>query len=314
MHTCSKDAVVRAIASQETRKEANQQRPSFKPYQVVVSAMQEDPGMSSRQLSKRAKSIVEDQDTTTRLAHSTSLARQNKPLKDDSRAPHLWSDSILTLHENVLSFALNALTDTLPHNANLHLWGKSPTAICKLCDQPQSLLHMLNACPYALNHRRYNDWHDSVLGSTYTFLKQAVPSTKSITADLPSLQYNFPQEMVCTNSRPDIVVWDQATITIIELTVPFELCFNAAVQRKMDRYAELRSSCQEAGYKADILTIEVGSRGFINTPSFNALYEAFPAKQYQREALEQDVVCKCILESYRIWCKLNWKEPSVAGE
>jgi hypothetical protein len=214
----------------------------------------------------------------------------------------------------VLSFALNALTDTLPHNANLHLWGKSPTAICKFCDQPQLLLHVLNACPYALNHRRYNDRHDSVLDSIYTFLKQAVPSTKSITADLPSLQYNFPQEMVCTNSRPDIVVWDQATITIIELTVLFELCFNAAVQRKMDRYAERRSSCQEAGYKANILTIEVGSRGFINTPSFNALYEAFPAKRYQCKALEKDVVRKCILESYRIWCKRNWKEPSVAGD
>ena len=62
------------------------------------------------------------------------------------------------------------------------------------------------------------------------------------------------------------------------------------------------------------ITIEVGSRGFINTPSFNALYEAFPVKRHQREALEKDVVRKCILESYQIWCKRNCKKPSIAGD
>ena len=52
-YTCSRDPVVRAIASQKTRKEATQMRPSFRPYQVVVSAMQEDSGMSSYQLSRK---------------------------------------------------------------------------------------------------------------------------------------------------------------------------------------------------------------------------------------------------------------------
>ena len=48
-YTCSRDPVVRAIATQETRKEATQTR-LFKPYQVVVAAMQDDPGATSKQV------------------------------------------------------------------------------------------------------------------------------------------------------------------------------------------------------------------------------------------------------------------------
>ena len=125
-YTCSRDPVVRAIASQKTRKEATQTRPSFRPYQVVVSAMQEDSGMSSYQLSRKVKSMVEEEDATARLRYSRSLVRQNKPLNDDSRAPHVWSTTITSLPERVLSFALNSLTDTLPHNATSTCGRRSP--------------------------------------------------------------------------------------------------------------------------------------------------------------------------------------------
>ena len=87
-------------------------------------------------------------DTETRFSHSTNLSVQNQPLKDNtSRAPRLWSFSVATLPERVFKFALNSLTDTLPHNANLHLWRKLPSPSCKLCGQRQTLLHVLNACP-----------------------------------------------------------------------------------------------------------------------------------------------------------------------
>ena len=311
MYTCSRDPVVRAIASQETRKEATQLRPCFKPYQTVITAMQADPGVCRQKLSQQAKAIVEDGDTSVRLTHSTSLVKQNRPLHDNSRAPHIWSDTITSLPESVLSFALNALTDTLPHNSNLYLWKKIPSPLCNLYGQQQTLLHILNACPYALNLRRYNDRHDRILESIYMFLKKVLPPSKNITADLPNLKYSFPQEIACTNSRPDLVVWNQYTITIIELTIPYELCFDAAATRKTGRYSELRDSCSAAGYKASIITVEVGSRGFINSTSLDALYAAFSVKHTEQESLEKEVVRKCLLESHRIWCKRNWREPTT---
>ena len=98
-YTCSRDPVVRAIATQETRKEATQTRPAFKPYQVVVAAMQNDPGTTSKRVRERAKSRVEEGDTNARLCHSTSLSRQNLPLRDDSRAQQLWSVIVPSLPE-----------------------------------------------------------------------------------------------------------------------------------------------------------------------------------------------------------------------
>ena len=227
-YTYSQDPLVRVIATQETRKEATQTRSAFKPYQVVVAAMQEDPGATLKQVRERAKSRVEEVDTDARLYHSTSISRQNLPLRDDSRAPQLWSATILTLTEQVLRFALNSLTDTLPHNANLHLWKRITTPACILCAERQTLLHVLNACPYALNRKRYNDRHDAIL----TRICQLSPS-QSITADLPNQPYSFPQHVVCTDSRPNIVVWDRSGITIIELTVPFELCVDSAVHTRV---------------------------------------------------------------------------------
>ena len=220
------------IATQETRKEATLTRQAFKPYQVIVAAMQEDPGATSKQVRERAKSRVEEADTDARLRHSTSLSRQNLPLRDDSRAPQLWSATISTLPDQVLRFALNSLTDTLSHNANLHLWKRITTPVCILCGERQTLLHVLNACPYALSRRRYNDRHDAILMCIRDFLADQLSPSQSITADLPNQPYSFPQHIVCTDSRPDIVVWDRSAITIIELTFPFELCVDSAVARK----------------------------------------------------------------------------------
>ena len=62
-YTCSRDPVVSVIATQETtQKEATQTSSAFKPYQVVVAAMQEDPGTTSKQVRKRAKSRVVEED------------------------------------------------------------------------------------------------------------------------------------------------------------------------------------------------------------------------------------------------------------
>lgn len=156
--------------------------------------------MSSYQLSRKVKSMVEEEDATARLRYSRSLVRQNKPLNDDSRAPHVWSTTITSLPERVLSFALNSLTDTLPHNANLHLWKKVSSAACDLCGNPQTLLHVLNSCPYVLEKRRYKDRHNSILEAIHSFLVDLLPAIKSITVDLPSHSYSFPQQIVCTDT------------------------------------------------------------------------------------------------------------------
>ena len=86
----------------------------------------------------------------------------------------------------------------------------------------------------------------------------------------------------CTDSRPDIVVWDRSAITIIELTVPFELCVDSAVAGKTERYSELLGTCRDTSYKANLLTLQVSSRGFTHTDSFDKLYQSSLPPQLNR--------------------------------
>ena len=62
-----------------------------------------------------------------------------------------------------------------------------------------------------------------------------------MTADLPGAIYQYPLQLVTTDLRPDIFLWHESPneATLIELTVCFETAFEAAIQRKTEKYLEL---------------------------------------------------------------------------
>ena len=108
-----------------------------------------------------------------------------------------------------------------------------------------------------------------------------------------------------------MVIWsrDQASIHLVELTVPFETTMEEARMRKRERYSELLQECSRTAKRAELITIEVGSRGFLNLESFQAFYKALeapPAKDCRK--LETEVVKTTLLHSHLIWCKRNWRE------
>ena len=96
--------------------------------------------------------------------------------------------------------------DTLPHNLNLRLWNKRESAACKLCGDDQSLIHVLNVCRVARGGQRFNGRHDAVLSENVSLISAYLPPSASISSDLGS--YSFPQHIVATDLRPDVVWWD----------------------------------------------------------------------------------------------------------
>lgn len=127
-----------------------------------------------------------------------------------------------------------------------------------------------------------------------------------VTVDLPGEQYCFPQDAATTDSRPDIVIWNDQTIVLIELTIPFEPGMDAAAERKRAKYADLLARCSTTRH-ALLTTIEVGSRGFLNVASFEKLYGHLGhTRQRERRELEAEIIRKVISASHDIWCKRNW--------
>ena len=111
-----------------------------------------------------------------------------------------------------------------------------------------------------------------------------LPPTSSVTLDLDS--YKFPQHIVATDLRPDIVWWDEAAhkrpdivwwdeaahkLVLLELTIPFETSFECARERKTIKYEGILERAQHGGYRASLITLEMGSRGVINLSGFHQL-------------------------------------------
>ena len=68
--------------------------------------------------------------------------------------------------------------------------------------------------------------------------------------------------------RPDICVFKARRIYLIELTVPYDERLEEASMRKTDKYQDLHKEMSSCGFNVTLKTIEVGSRGVLDSSSF----------------------------------------------
>ena len=196
----SADPTVRYIAEVGLQAELESNRKKFQPTVVVQQTLQEDPGHTRKTLSVAAKRIVKSEDNGVRLEELKALPQQGQLARTaTAESATILAESLKALPSQDLKFVLNAMHDTLPHNANLNLWKKRDTKTCLLCkEDEQNLIHVLNNCQTALNLRRYNNRHDHVLSTIASTIKKHLPSTVSMTTDL-SEGYSFPSHIVQTD-------------------------------------------------------------------------------------------------------------------
>ena len=272
----SRDLGVQHSMKMQIQKESRAQRIKFRPLSFVQEVFSHSPGTTRKALSTQVKKKAKKEEAARHLAHAKSLPIQGSLYRTvDGEAALLWSKAIQALPSNQMKFALNSAQDTLPHNANLALWrGDSCMSNkCRLCGDKQTLVHILNACPVALKARRYNDRHDQVLELITRFAREHVEANFLVLADLDCPQnYLFPQTIAATDLRPDLIIYNEAKkkVIIAELTVCCEASYEAAHQRKLQRYQDLEKEARCNEYTTDLLTLEVGSRSF-NTASLNDL-------------------------------------------
>ena len=274
--------------------------------------MQEDPSCTRKALTKAVKARVSDEEVATCVAEVLDLPRQGHMFRSrEEGAADVWSLALQQLPERARNFVLNAAHDTLPHNANLHLWGKKASSICPLCKtEPQTLIHVLNACKTALEWRRYNGRHDAVLAELYSTIKQNLPPGTHSIADLES-DYTFPPHITPTDLRPDIVWWNDhyKQVIMLELTVPFDTLLEDAARRKQTKYQDLVASVQASGYTVKLVTVEVGARGVPNTTAFAKLQSLLGLTNKAIKDLMARTCGQAITGSYGIWCMRNLVEP-----
>ena len=111
--------------------------------------------------------------------------KENHCGRTSTYASDNWATVVLSLGSEALKFALNAATDTLPHNSNLAKWRRGVVSEQrKLCGRKQTLLHVLNNCQVALQLRHYNKRHAKILAIISELAQSYLPDDHHLTADL----------------------------------------------------------------------------------------------------------------------------------
>ena len=303
----SRDPCVRYLAEKGLQHDLTLSRKKFKASVVVRNALAEDPNRNRKSLVSAAKRATQQAEDVRRETELKSLEKQGQMMRIASPdGACLWSKAVQSLPAEQMRFALNAAVDTLPHNANLHLWKKKESDCCPLCRERQTLIHTLNNCEVALGQRRYNERHDEVLRSIANAVKKKLPTTTNFTADLETT-YCFPLHIAATDLRPDMVWWDdsQKQLWLAELTVCFETSFEEARERKETKYSELVAAIEQAGYNTSLITLEVGSRGVPHLPGFTTLAHELAISQRDLSSLLHQCCQAAITGSYKIWCARN---------
>ena len=164
----------------------------------------------------------------------------------------------------------------------------------------------MNNCKVALNLHRYTNRHDEILRTISSFVQKQVPDDVTVLTDLPNGdQYQFPSSLTLTDLRPDLVAYSNLTklVTMVELTVCYETNFKGARSRKEEKYMELVEEIEQKEFVVDLITVEVGSRGFINQESFYHLNATLGATK--RELMDLMLSETAIRGSFEIWIGRN---------
>ena len=93
-----------------------------------------------------------------------------------------------------------------------------------------------------------------------------------VSADLPEWD-SHPSIIKETRLRPGIVIHSASTqqLIMVELTVPYENRMEEAHIYKREKYMNLTKELENAGYKAVVMPVEVGARGFVGSSVYDHL-------------------------------------------
>ena len=129
-----------------------------------------------------------------------------------------------------------------------------------------------------------------------------------IVYDEDARQRQFPQHIVCTAQRPDIVIYSDSCkhVTLIELTCGNEENFEDQRARKERRYEQLMVDIETAGWIGHLFTVEVGCKGFYHH-TLPRMFNFFNINRAQKKRTLNISAVVSLKASYTIWLSRNNK-------
>ena len=127
-----------------------------------------------------------------------------------------WFAVQSNLSRNLHNFTARYINNTLPHLSNMYTWILAETKLCPLCNNIQSLLHIVAGCAELLD--RYARRYDSFRNYIATFLKRFA---RELYTDVTN--FSSPSIITGEEMRPDLLlILDRSKMFVVELTIGFD--------------------------------------------------------------------------------------------
>ena len=156
-----------------------------------------------------AKQVIKEMRTMTEERIVTNLSSQSLVIKSIwasvlPSSTNSWYRVLESMPRSIYNFSIRYLNNTLPNRSNMVRWSAGTSTLCNFCPNPQTLGHVVGACPAALKDGRYTWRHNSILFN-FARVLTGIKNLK-VYADLDGAEFPSPSVISGEELRPDLIV------------------------------------------------------------------------------------------------------------
>ena len=174
-----------------------------------------------------------------------------------------WSRVVEALPDFLFRFVKKALQQQLPTASNLARWKRIPSPDCMLCKKSihQTNKHLLSNCESLLEC--YSERHNKILERIARWIDSNKSPDQCLAVDLPFSTFLHTDSVFKQTIRPDIVLYDKSSISILELTVCHETNLLKSREFKLNKYKDANNHLQGcfSSTPVQIFTAEISVLG-----------------------------------------------------
>ena len=178
----------------------------------------------------------------------------------------IWNKVLDSMPQALFRFTRKAMLQVLPTNSNLAKQTHTIGSICSLCGAPnQTNKHVLSNCSAALD--RYKIRHNNILVLLANWLASVKSSCSTLCVDVDgSTTFRSIDTVFQPAIRPDLVLFDDSKVAVLELTICHESNLLKSRSYKLNKYSDFKLylNPEFKKHKTELFSIEISVLGFIS--------------------------------------------------
>ena len=219
----------------------------------------------------------------------------------------IWNKVLDSMPQALFRFTRKAMLQVLPTNSNLAKWTHTIDSTCSLCGAPnQTNKHVLSNCSAALD--RYKIRHNNILVSLANWLAGVKSSCSTLCVDVDdSTAFRSIDTVFQSTIRPDLVLFDDSKVAVLELTICHESNLLKSRSYKLNKYSDFKLYLNPEfnTHKIELFSIEISVLGFISNITDFCCFAKIPDLPNH---IKSKIINSVITNSFNIYCRRNSKE------